>query len=262
MNTRPVLVTGASSGIGRAIAGEYARRGQPLVLVARDEARLATARAELARPGLDVTTIALDLAREGAREALASELAGGPAPSRVICAAGQLIPGEAEELGRDACRHLLEVNVLATAATTEACLPALVREGGSVLHLASMVALHPFTGLAPYTLSKWALRGYHESLVSALRAENKVRLAIAYPSIVATPMVDAFYGEGATPPPVYRAWPARDVHKVAARIVRRFERGRRRIFVSIDDAMTDRMLRWLPRLGPHIADTLTRWKAR
>ncbi|RMG42865.1 MAG: SDR family NAD(P)-dependent oxidoreductase [Acidobacteria bacterium] len=259
---RPTAITGGSSGIGLALARRYAREGSRLLLIARREAQLHEAARELAGLGAEVRAAAADVTdRERLREAVARAAAGWPPPARLICAAGQLAAGRAQPLDAAAARRLFEVNLLGTAATVDTFLPMMLPHGGTIALVASMVARHPFTGLAAYAISKWALDGYHRALASQLRGTG-VRVLVAYPSIVDTPMVHRLLAEEAVPPAVYRAWPARDPQRVAERLARAIDAGRPRIFVSAADRAADLLLRAAPILGAALLDRLTAIRAR
>ena len=104
-----------------------------------------------------------------------------------------------------------------------------------------------------------AIDGYARALVAEL-AGTPVAVSVAYPSIVETPMVERLRREaGDGLPPVYRAFPAHPVDRVARRIARGVLRGRARIFVTLPDAVFDLALRVAPRTAARIVEA---WVAR
>lgn len=261
MKRRPALerivITGASSGIGEALARRWAGPGRSLALVARREERLRKLADELRRRGAELLVYPCDLSLPDQVGRLVQRLAAeAPAPDLLVCAAGQLALERAGAVDLGRLEALLAINLFATVALTQGLLPLMARRGGTIVHIASLAALHPFRGIAGYAVSKWALRGYHEALAAEL-AGGPVALSIVYPSIVDTPMVRGAVTAEQRLPPVYDAWPARDVTVVCRRIARQIEAGRARIFVSWEDRWLDRLLRLAPQTGPRIIERLT-----
>ncbi|UCF68123.1 MAG: SDR family oxidoreductase, partial [Acidobacteriota bacterium] len=238
----PIVITGASSGIGRSLALAWASSGTTLVLIARRREPLEQVAGEARKLGAETTVMPADVTRADEIGRAAQQIVSRwGAPWRLVCSAGQLEAGTAHPLDVESVRRLMETNLLGTARAVDAFAPHMT--GGTIVLLASMVARHPFEGLTPYALSKWALDGYHRALSSELAARG-VRVSIVYPSIVDTPMVSSLLeraGDGA--PAVYRAFPARDADRIARRIMQGVERGRRRIFVAAEDRFLDVMLR-------------------
>ena len=252
-----IVITGASSGIGEALARRWAGPGRSLALLARREGRLRELAAELRRQGAESLVYSCDLTHPDevhhVIERLGMEMG---APDLLICAAGQLAIANADALDPGGLEALLAVNLLGTIVVTQELLPLMARRGGRIVHIASLAALHPFRGIAGYAVTKWALRGYHEALAAEL-VGGPIALSIVYPSIVDTPMARSAADRTGTIPPVYDAWPARDVTLVCRRIARQIEAGRRRIFVSWEDRWLDRLLRLAPQTGPRILERLT-----
>ncbi|MCW5581597.1 MAG: SDR family NAD(P)-dependent oxidoreductase [Luteimonas sp.] len=160
------LVTGASSGIGAAIAREYARRGVPLVLVARREDRLQALAAEL-RERVEAHVIAADLADPATPAWLAGELdARGLAVRILVNNAGSGVPGR--YLRNDWGTHaaFLQVMIGAVSELTWRLLPAIRGSGaGRILNVASFAALVPSAdGQTLYAPAKAFMVKFTESL--------------------------------------------------------------------------------------------------
>jgi short-subunit dehydrogenase len=174
------LLTGAGSGIGKAVAEELHARGDDLVLLARNDERAA----ELAEafPGADVRVV--DLADPDAVDRF------GGVPDRLdsmIHVAGVVELGPVAELRTDHLRRQLDVNLVAPALITRACLPALRAAHGTAVFVNSAAGLSAGASWAPYAASKFGLRAFADSL----RAEemgNGVRVTTVFPSRTATPM--------------------------------------------------------------------------
>ena len=165
------LVTGASSGIGAAIAREYARRGTPLVLSARRIDRLQALADEL-RPRVDVEVIQADLSDPSAPRRLFDEtVARGLPVSHLVNNAGYGIPGRYLSTSWDAHSDFLQVMVVAIAELTWRFLPTMETAGyGRILNVASLAGLAPASaGHTLYGAAKSFVIRFSESLAQETR---------------------------------------------------------------------------------------------
>jgi hypothetical protein len=186
------LVTGASSGIGEALARNLAEAGHDLVLVARREAKLAElARALAAAHGTRVDVVATDLARDGAAAALAASLRRRRRVVDVLVNnAGVLEQGAFVTLRASAHQRVIDLNVSGLTAMLAAFVPAMVARGhGRVLNVASISAFAPVPGLASYAASKAYVLALTETLAEELRGTGVTVTALC-PGITATAMFD------------------------------------------------------------------------
>jgi len=190
MTTRTALITGASRGLGRALATALSDRGWRLVVDGRDPARLAEAAASLA----GVTAVAGDVADPGHRAALAEAV--GPRLDLLVNNASELGPSPLPalaDLRADDFRHVLDVNVVAPLALVQAVLPALRAAGGTVVNISSDAAVEAYAGWGGYGASKAAF----DQLTAVLAVENPtLRIYAVDPGDMATDMHQAaFPGE-------------------------------------------------------------------
>lgn len=150
---RTALVTGASSGIGRATAAALVGRGYHVLGTSRSPESLPPE-----RRAAGVEYLALDLAAEDSIEALASRLAG---VDILVNNAGESQSGPFEDLPGDALRRLFQVNVLGPVRLTQLALPGMRERGyGRVVMVGSMLASFPLAYRSSYVATKAALKGF------------------------------------------------------------------------------------------------------
>lgn len=155
-----VLITGASSGIGAALAREFAREGAHTVLLARRLERIATLAGELTSGGRRALAVAGDVTREGDVEQ-AVELARREFGRLdvAVANAGFSVAGRMLDLSLEDYRRQIETNVFGALRTLLATLPALRETRGRVVLIGSMFGMMSIPGATPYCMSKWAIAG-------------------------------------------------------------------------------------------------------
>lgn len=229
------VVTGASSGLGRAMAVELARQGRRVVLLARDARRLDETRAAVEAAGGSAALAIADV-RDAAALRSALDAACGPSPvGLLVHAAGILHLDPIDALDEDRVRAMLDVNVVGAVAVVRALLPRLEAARGRVVIVSSIAGrlLLPggFTG---YGASKWGLRGWAEIARPELAARG-IGLTVAHPSILDTAMVTELRDPSA--PAVYRAFPWHPADRAARRILADAARGRRDSYLTLGDRL-------------------------
>lgn len=163
--SKVVLITGASSGIGEALAREYAGRGARLALCARREERLVDLCRSIADGGGEATALRADVTVDGDMERAVSETVSRYGGLDVVVAnAGFSVAGAFERLGVDDYRRQLETNVFGVLRTAYASLEALKRSRGSLALIGSVSGYVSAPGTTPYSMSKYAVRALAEGL--------------------------------------------------------------------------------------------------
>lgn len=251
---RVVAVTGAASGIGRALAVDLARRGASLALSDVDEVGLAET-ARLAS-GPRVTTRRLDVADRAAVFAWADEVAREHGRVHVIINnAGVALSATLANTPIADFEWLMGINFWGVVHGTQAFLPHLLRaEEGHVVNLSSVFGLIAVPSQGAYNASKFAVRGFTEALRQEL-ADTKVRVTCVHPGGVRTNI--ARRGrvlEDERGQPLTAEAAARDFEKVArtspedaaAEILAAMQAGAPRALVGLDAKIIDRMARLLP----------------
>lgn len=197
---KTALITGASSGIGRATAGALARQGARLILTARSREGLEQVAREVAPA--EATLIPADLCDRASLEKLAVEARArfGSIDILINCAGvGMYVPSfEADPL---MLRRMFELNFFAPVDLTARLLPAMPR-GGAVVNISSIGGKVPLPWLSLYSASKYALNSYSDGLRMELDGRG-IQILSVCPGFVDTPFRDNVL-MGTIPPAVNR----------------------------------------------------------
>ena len=249
-------ITGAASGIGRALAIELALRGCDLALADRDEAGLKTLAAEIGA-GRKVSVHRVDVGEpddiaEFARDAVAAH----PGLGIVINNAGVALMGTFEEIDQAQMAWLFDINFWGVVHGTRAFLPHLkTRSEAHIVNLSSIFSIIAPPGQTAYCAAKFAVRGFSESLRHELAMANSpVKLSVVHPGGVLTNIVrnsrsgtgitdnarraqsiDRFDAVARTTPPI-----------AAQRIIAGIEKNQPRILIGNDAKFMDLLQRFRP----------------
>jgi len=190
--TKPAtaLITGASSGIGEAIAREFARRGLNLVITARRGDRLA-ALAEALSDQVDVQIVACDLAApEGPDELITALQEQGLHIDILVNNAGIATTGRFQDLEPADTQQMISLNIAALSRLTQALLPPMLEQGsGRILNVASVAGFQPVPSMAIYAATKAFVLSLTEGLSEDLRGTG-VSVTALCPGLTKTEMTD------------------------------------------------------------------------
>ncbi|HEX8630977.1 MAG TPA: SDR family oxidoreductase [Catenuloplanes sp.] len=205
-----VVIAGASTGIGRASALAFAARGASVVCAARGAQALQTLVQDIAEAGGTAIAVPTDVADPAAVRALAA--AAEQRFGRIdtwVNAAAVSVYGSVEEITDEEFDRVMRVNFLGQVHGVHAAVPALRRAGGGVIvGIASVEGVRAVPMHAPYTASKWALRGFYDCLRTELAMQGApIAVTTILPASIDTPFFEHARSKlGAMPkppPPVY-----------------------------------------------------------
>jgi short-subunit dehydrogenase len=229
-----VLITGASSGIGAALAREFARRGAAVALAARRVDRLQSLAAELARAGGRALVLACDVTREGDLEAaVAAARAELGRIDVAVANAGFGVAGPVSRLTLEDFRRQFETNVFGVLRTVYATVPELEKTRGTLVIIGSVSGHVGTPGASAYAMSKFAVRGLAQSLGHELRPRG-VAVVLVSPGFVVSEIHEVDNRGVRHPGAKHRVpdWLRVPTDRAARQIVRAVERRRREVIVT------------------------------
>ncbi len=198
--TQTALVTGATEGIGRAIAFALGAEGYRVGICARTAARVEETLAELAAAGVTAAGAACDVSDPGSVSAMVAKVTGALGPVDVLvnnAGIGHLKPFA--DLTLEEWDATMAVNVRSLFLVTREVLPGMRERGdGVIVNIASLAGRNPVVGGTAYAASKHAVLGFAKSLLMEVRKEG-IRVFTVCPGSVATG-----FGRGRTVPKVSR----------------------------------------------------------
>ena len=216
-----LLITGATSGIGKATALRFAQAGASIAAVGRDQEALLELKNELASAEAEVLPIQADLSREGETDNLIAksiERFGGI--DVLINAAGHISSGNIENTALSAWDAMLEINLRVPFVLMQKALPTIIERGGNIINVSSVTGLRAFPGVLAYCVSKAGLDQLTRCAALELAAKG-VRVNAVNPGVVVTEIhkrggmteaqYDAFLEHSKTTHPLGRVGQAKEV---------------------------------------------------
>jgi NAD(P)-dependent dehydrogenase (short-subunit alcohol dehydrogenase family) len=254
LRDKVALITGASSGIGRATAVRLAKLGARVALAARNRDALAEVQATIAVHGGEALVLPTDVTdAEQCRRAVAATVERYGQLDVTLCSAGLSLRGYFEGSSLEALEQVVRVNFFGTLYVTHFALPHVKQTRGSLVAISSLTGKRGVPSYAVYGASKFAVRGLYESLRLELKRDG-VHVGVVSPGFVDTPLREHVLGPNGQPwleppPPPFRIWP---VEKCVDRIIRLIVRRRAEALLpaftgpllTLDDALG----RWLGNL--------------
>lgn len=209
------LITGASAGIGRELAREFAAHGFDLVVVARRRSRLAALKRELeSAHGVAVRVVEADLFDPAAAASLRRRLARLPVDV-LVNNAGTLEGGPFADMDPARIAQMLRLNIAALVELTHAFLPGMLSRGhGRIVNVASIAAFAPVPWMSVYAATKSFVLAFSEALAGELRGTG-VSVTAVCPGLTNSEMADAALERAADLAP-WRPWLFAEPRTVAA----------------------------------------------
>ena len=247
------LVTGAASGIGRALAEGLAAQGCHLALLDRDAAGLAAVAGAVRQRGVEASTHVFDLTQRDGLDVLAADvLATHSRVTLLVNNAGVALEGRFEEVSLDEFEWLIDINFHATVALTKVFLPHLLAaQGAHLVNLSSVFGLVAPEGQAAYASSKFAVRGFTEALRHEL--SDRVGVTVVHPGGVKTNIAASARISTGTDEDAARAGAQRFTENVrtspeeaAAAILRAVKHRHGRVLIGSDARLIDAVQRLFP----------------
>ncbi len=259
LNEQVMVVTGASSGVGRAVARAAGQRGAKVVVTARGEEGLDGAVAEIESAGSEALAVPGDITgREFHDELVRRTLERFGRIDTYVANAIVTVYAEADQLEPDELRRVFDVNFFGVVYGFWSALPALKESRGTFLHVSSALAYRGIPLQAAYCSSKAAVRTFLESVrVEQQKHETGVAISLVLPGAINTPQFDRDrqkIGKQPMPvPPIYQPEPYADA------VLHCAENPIRELPVS----WGAQKLLWGQKLSPHAGDWMLRrmgWK--
>jgi short-subunit dehydrogenase len=250
LRDKTVIVTGASSGIGRETAIAFAHAHANLVLASRNEQALNTLAAELAPLGRRILVIPTDVTQRATVEAMVQRVAAEMGSVDILVNnAGLGLNALLAEGSMTNIRRLFEVNVFGALHCIQAVVPYMRKQGsGQIINVSSVAGKIATPRHGAYAATKFALTAISDALRLELADYGIIVIAV-YPGVTDTPFGENVLKEVEVPPvpAIVRGVPAR---RVASAIVRAARCQKREVYVTV----ADRMAVGLKNLSPCMVD--------
>jgi len=253
-----VAVTGAASGIGRALAQNLCRRGAAVALADINQAGLQET-AQLCAGASRVTTHVVDVRDRDALRRYASDAADAHGQVDVIINnAGMTARASIEETSDEHFERIIDVNLWGVIHGTRAFLPLLrKRPEGHIVNISSINAMVPFANNGPYNVSKYGVLGFTETLMQELHGQT-VRVTCVHPGGIRTGIVRNAIGGTAEEAAMFDSIAMTSAEQAAETILRGVERNKLRVYVGMDSKLLALAKRVMPATTVRVVGSMSK----
>src|SRR5690349_8245496 len=186
MKDKVVIITGGTSGIGKALAFEFGQKGSKIVITGRNEQALTETSEQLKAKGVTVLGVLADVTSRQDNERMADEARNKFGTIDILINnAGVSMRAIFEEVDTDVIRKVMDINFYGVVYATKACLPDILRNKGSIIGISSIAGFRGLPARTGYSASKFALNGFLESLRTEL-LHTGVHVLTACPGFTAS----------------------------------------------------------------------------
>ena len=189
-----ILITGGSSGIGKALARGFLLMGANVVLCARDENKLNHAKKDLmadtSRDSDQIELVSIDITNYSDLEKKMEHLTSSETvPDIIVNCAGVVHPGEFPDLDLDKFHWMMDTNYFGTVHIIKLLVPFMIQKGkGHIVNISSAAGFIGTYGYTAYSASKFAVRGFSDALRSELKLKN-INMSLVFPPDTDTPQL-------------------------------------------------------------------------
>ena len=189
-----IIITGASKGIGKAIAEQFAAAGHTLLICSRSEKQLydTVAHLQTSYPQCTVKAMPADMGVKEEAKRFGLWCLEFGVPDIVINNAGQFIPGSVNDEAEGVLEQMIHVNLYSAYHLTRTVLPAMIAAGrGQIFNICSIASLHAYANGGSYSISKFALLGFSKNLREELKPKG-IKVTAVCPGATMSASWDGF----------------------------------------------------------------------
>jgi dehydrogenase/reductase SDR family member 7B len=264
MKDKVVIITGGTSGIGKALAFEFGQKGSKIVITGRNEQALKETAQELTAKGVNVLAVTADVTSPQDNLKMADEARRAFGTIDVLINnAGISMRAIFEEVDPEVIRKVMDINFYGVVYATKACLPDILRNRGSIIGISSIAGFRGLPARTGYSASKFALNGFLESLRTEL-LKSGVHVLTACPGFTASnirrrSLTEDGSMQGESPRKEEKMMTA---EQCARYIYRATLKRKRTIVLTLQGKLVVFLNKWLPGLADKMVYNVMRKEAR
>lgn len=250
MKDKVVIITGGSSGIGKALAFEFGTKGSKILITGRNQQELAATVQELRNKGITAHSLRADVTLPEDNRKMAEEALGLYGRIDVLINnAGISMRAIFEEVDTAVIKMVMDINFFGVVYATKFCLPQIIKNRGSIVGISSIAGFRGLPARTGYSASKFALNGFLESLRTEL-LNSGVHVLTACPGFTASnirkrSLMQDGSAQGASPRQEEKMMSAEEC---AIRIYRATVRRKRTLVLTMEGKLAVFLNKWLPAL--------------